>query len=320
MRAYCGQTRKMELVRRLELAGIGECTVLSRLVRTELSSTTNLNRSNIVGKKTGIAWCDGTFNPWWGCVKVSPACTNCYAATFDKRVGGEHWGPDSERRTFGDKHWNEPLKWNAAAEREGIRKRVFCASMADVFEGRPDLDEHRARLWQLIDETPNIDWLLLTKRPENIAKMIAWDVPKPNVWLGTTVENQKYANERIPHLVAVPAVVHFLSCEPQLGHIEVPAGIEWVISGCESGPKSRTSETAWYRTLRDSSAKRGAAFFLKQARLGTDGITPGKCSWIKGGDIVEQPYLDKVQHIAHPFSAKMPKPAKPKDSMLSALR
>lgn len=93
-----------------------------------------------MGKSTGIAWCDGTFNPWWGCVKVSPACTNCYAATFDRRIGGDHWGPGSERRTFGDKHWNEPLKWNAAAEQAGTRKRVFCASMADVFEGRSDLD------------------------------------------------------------------------------------------------------------------------------------------------------------------------------------
>ncbi len=161
-----------------------------------------------MGLETGIAWCDHTFNPWWGCVKISPACTNCYAATFDKRVGGAHWGPGSERRLFGDKHWAEPLKWDAAAKVARRRRRVFCASMADVFEGRAELDVHRQRLWALIDATPNLDWLLLSKRwgLEDVASMIPWgDTPKPNVWLGATAENQEYADRRSAALLAVPA-------------------------------------------------------------------------------------------------------------------
>jgi hypothetical protein len=113
-------------------------------------------------------------------------------------------GPAGERRFFGDAHWNEPRKWNKAAREAGVRKRVFCASMADVFEARDDLNGERLRLWQLIEETPWLDWQLLTKRPENIAKILTarWlENPRPNVWIGTTVEDQKRADERIEHLL-----------------------------------------------------------------------------------------------------------------------
>jgi protein gp37 len=173
---------------------------------------------------TSIEWCDFTFNPVWGCVKVSPACDNCYAAAFDHRLGGEHWGPHAPLKEFGDKHWAEPLKWNAAAERDGVRRRVFCASMADVFDNRWP-DGIRDRLWQLILATPGLDWLLLTKRPQNISKMLPpdWGNGYPNVWLGTTVENQEEADRRIPHLLAVPAAVRFLSCEPLLGPVDLTA-------------------------------------------------------------------------------------------------
>lgn len=132
-----------------------------------------------MGKDTGITWTDSTFNPWWGCEKVSPGCTNCYAATFDKRVGGDHWGAKAGRRFFGDKHWREPEKWNRDAAKSGERHRVFCASMADVFEDRDDLVQPRIRLFHLISETPNLDWLLLTKRPENIRRFYGGDgVPR----------------------------------------------------------------------------------------------------------------------------------------------
>jgi protein gp37 len=253
-----------------------------------------------MGKETGIAWCSHTFNPWWGCVKVSPACTNCYAATFDKRIGGDHWGPESDRRLFGDKHWSEPLKWNAAAKRDGVRRRVFCASMADVFEDRDDLDEHRARLWKLIDVTPNLDWMLLTKRADQIYRKIDWQIAKSNVWLGCTAEDQEWCDERATRLLGCPAVVHFLSVEPQLGPVVPPSGIKLVISGCESGPKARGTPSDWYRSLRDECIKIGAAFFLKQARMGADGISAGPGSWVKDRDIVELPYLDGVQHAAMP--------------------
>jgi protein gp37 len=248
--------------------------------------------------ETTISWTDFTFNPWWGCVKISPACTNCYAATFDKRVGGDHWGAKAERRFFGDKHWDEPRKWNEAAARGGVRRRVFCASMADVFEDRDDLVASRGRLWQLIDATPHLDWLLLTKRPENIASMMAplGQLPQ-NVWIGTTVESQEYAVARIPHLLAVPASVHFLSCEPLLGRLDLggreantiwtggdwlrrftlrdegrePAvvledrpRIDWVIAGAESGPRARPQNLDDFRSLRDQCARAGVPFFLKQ--------------------------------------------------------
>lgn len=304
-----------------------------------------------MGERSAISWTTHSFNPWWGCVKVSPACTNCYAAAFDHRLGGEHWGPKSPRKFFGDKHWDGPRKWNESAAKRGVRERVFCASMADVFEARNDLDDARTRLYQLIDATPHLDWLLLTKRPENIANLypVKWlaEMPK-NVWLGTTVENQEYANERIPHLLAVDAVVHFLSCEPLLGPvdlnaIQIPEArdglrfsalqrhhddrfgqsdtlLDWVIAGCESGPKSRECQVEWLRSLRDQCASAGVAFFLKQAveslepdshgfDVNPDGIIHEPIRFDDGskakgrgfgGAVIELPYLDDVQHAAFP--------------------
>lgn len=122
-----------------------------------------------MGKETGIEWTDHTFNPWWGCVKVSAACTHCYAETLAARWAFK-WGAAAAPRAFGDKHWNEPLAWNRKAIADGVRRRVFCASMADVFERRDNehgatLDALRARLWLLIEATPGLDWQLLTKRP-----------------------------------------------------------------------------------------------------------------------------------------------------------
>src|SRR5690349_17550018 len=127
-----------------------------------------------MAEQSGISWTDATFNPWWGCVKISPACHNCYAATWAQRFGVD-WGVDARRRVFPDTHWNDPIRWNRAGAKEGKRRRVFCASMADVFEtlpqGHPDTDairDARWRLWNLIQLTPWLDWLLLTKRPQSI--------------------------------------------------------------------------------------------------------------------------------------------------------
>lgn len=168
--------------------------------------------------KTTIEWTDYTFNPWWGCAKVSPGCKNCYAETFDKRVGGDHWGIGKPRRTMSAAYWKGPASWNRKAAADGVRRRVFCASMADVFDPEAP-DGLLEQLWQLIAETQNLDWLILTKRPERAREWIttAW----PNIWLGTSVESQKYADERIPHLLATPAVVRFLSCEPLLGPVDL---------------------------------------------------------------------------------------------------
>ena len=124
-----------------------------------------------MGATTEIAWTDRTFNPWWGCARVSPGCEHCYAEAWAKRTGRQLWGPHAARRTFGEAHWREPLRWNAVAEKSGIRSRVFCASMADIFEDLRALDQERCRLWTLIDATPWLDWQVLTKRPEQIARL-----------------------------------------------------------------------------------------------------------------------------------------------------
>lgn len=243
-----------------------------------------------MGKETAIEWTHHTFNPWWGCVRVSPACDHCYAETWAKRLGEDVWGPKSDRRFFGDTHWKEPLKWNTEAATQGVRRRVFCASMADVFENRPDLVPHRQRLLDLIDQTPHLDWLLLTKRIHLVKKQLpkGYNFPS-NVWLGTTVENQAEADKRIRHLLgfSTPAV-RFLSCEPLLGPLDLEAflfknengiRVDWVIAGGESGPGARPMEPQWPEDLRKQCIAAKVAFHFKQwghwapVELAADSIT-----------------------------------------------
>jgi protein gp37 len=224
-----------------------------------------------MAKNSSIEWTHHTFNPWWGCTKVSPGCKHCYAETFSRRIGIAIWGPRAERRLFGDAHWREPIKWNAEATRIGSRRRVFCASMADVFENRPELDQVRQRLWTLISNTPALDWLLLTKRPERVSKVVPWGETWPaNVWLGVTVENQHWAEKRIPILLSLPAAVRFLSCEPLLGPLDLTnwmrgnSRVDWVIAGGESGHKARPMNPGWARSLRDQCRTARIPFHFKQ--------------------------------------------------------
>lgn len=225
-----------------------------------------------MGEATAIGWTDHTFNGWWGCEKVSAACDNCYAATFAHRLGKELWGKDAPRRFFGDGHWREPLRWDAKAAEAGERRRVFASSMADVFEDRRDLDEHRARLFDLIVATPHLDWLLLTKRPQHIRRLVPsgwyeYGYPR-NVWLGTTVEDDRYARIRLPKLLAAgDAAVFFVSYEPALGPVDFSPWLEhldWIIAGGESGAGHRPPDVEWFRRVRDDCASEGVAFFLKQ--------------------------------------------------------
>jgi len=220
---------------------------------------------------THIEWtaaADGTpgatFNPWTGCTKVSAACDHCYAESWAKRSGLVQWGNYPRRRTSED-YWRQPLKWNRQAERTGVRRKVFCASLADVFDNQAPA-QWRSDLWALIELTPRLDWLLLTKRPQNIAKMLpsTWGTGWPNVWLGTTGENPEECR-RIDHLRRVPAVVRFLSCEPLLAEIRPDlTGISWVICGGESGPNARPMHPDWARSLRDQCQAAGVPFFFKQ--------------------------------------------------------
>lgn len=221
-----------------------------------------------MGKNSKIEWTHHTFNPWWGCVKISHACTHCYADTWARRVGMDLWGPKAPRRFFSDAHWRQPLLWDREAEKTGQRLRVFCASMADVFEDRRDLDKPRTRLWELIEETPHLDWLLLTKRPEHIGRLGMRGAWPANVWLGTTVEDQRTAEERVPHLAAQSAKVRFISAEPLLGPVDLTRwlgdSLHWVIAGGESGGKARIVSPTWIRSLRQQCRSGKVGFHFKQ--------------------------------------------------------
>lgn len=179
-----------------------------------------------MAENSKISWTHHTFNPWMGCAKVSPGCKHCYAETLvTGRMGLPVWGAHADRKITADSTWKEPYRWQKKARAAGERHRVFCASLADVFEPRPELAPVRARLFSMIESTPDLDWLLLTKRPERMAQLAAeagWCEWWPsNVWAGTTAENQEEADRRIPHLLQVPAKVRFLSCEPLLGPLDL---------------------------------------------------------------------------------------------------
>lgn len=267
-----------------------------------------------MGENSGIQWTDHTFNPWIGCTKVSPGCDHCYAETWAKRYGTATWGSGEPRHLTSESNWQQPLKWNRQAEAEGKRLRVFCASLADVFDNEVP-SEWRARLFDIIHSTPYLDWLLLTKRIGNVNKMLAsWaciDKLWPNVWLGASIVNQEEANRDIPKLLATPAKVRFLSLEPLLGPVDlsgIPANlnplpqheawdwfnaltgcgefqgeyagapdypkIDWVIVGGESGPGARPMSPHWVRDLRNQCINSGVPFFFKQW---------GEWGWWQGG-------------------------------------
>jgi len=224
-----------------------------------------------------IEWTDHTFNPWIGCTKVSPLCEHCYAETMmDLRYGRVKWGLEGTRVRTTPQYWRQPVRWNQAAQRDEQRRRVFCASLADVFEDRPDLAPWRGDMFKLVDKTQHLNWLLLTKRPENIGRMWPTRVEssdletnvRENVWLGTSVGTQKTAGISVPRLRAwrefVPVL--FLSVEPLLGPISrLPLdGIDWVIVGGESGHDARSMEEEWVLEIKQQCDAADVAFFFKQ--------------------------------------------------------
>lgn len=194
-----------------------------------------------MGEGSRIEWTDHTFNPWIGCTKVSEACRHCYAETYADRYQIATWGPGGTRKRTAESTWAQPRKWSRQAKAEGVKRFVFCASLADIFEARDDLDPIRADLWRLIEECDGLTWLLLTKRPEEIRRRVpaAWLEPggwPAHVWAGTSVEDQPAADTRIPHLLGVPAPVRFLSMEPLLGPVDL--GKLWPM--CWSHPARMT--------------------------------------------------------------------------------
>jgi protein gp37 len=242
-----------------------------------------------MAENSKIQWCHHTFNPWRGCTKVSAECDLCYAERDSKRFPAIRgvWGKYGTRVIASDAMWKEPLKWNRKAETEGERKRVFCASLADVFEGVETMpmeavhpiSNARFRLFALMASTPDLDWLLLTKRPDNMARFFKhqgyhafndyrleteqW--PARNIWCGTSVGVQK-TKYRIDQLREVNAVTRFLSIEPlleDLGELDL-AGIHWVIVGGESGPRSRPFDIAWARSIIQQCKAADVPVFVKQ--------------------------------------------------------
>lgn len=286
-----------------------------------------------MAENSKIEWCDHTFNPWEGCTKVSPGCANCYAEARNSRFGGgcaPNWGPGKPRRRTSEANWKKPLRWDREAANNDMsrelagdnphRPRVFSASLADWLDIEVPL-EWRVDFLELVRTTPNLDWLLLTKRPELwlplIEGSIRWIEALPdwsdvgphkyaalrdwlgdwvlfrrapaNVWIGTTVEDQTRADQRIPELLKIPARVRFLSCEPLLGPVNVAnwgwrntrdsdARIHWVICGGESGPNARPMHPDWARSLRDQCAAAGVPYFFKQ--FGE--WAPGECLTKRG--------------------------------------
>lgn len=253
-----------------------------------------------------IEWTTHTSNFWWGCFKVSDGCKNCYAETWANRWGKSIWGPPATtQREYKKAAWRDVPKWDKQARAAGVRHRVFVQSMADFFEDHPLVIQWRRDAMALMSQCTNLDFQVLTKRPENISQMmpLEWCIKWPDhIWAGTSVENQQTADERIPHLLEVPARVRFLSMEPLLGPVNLdqyfgllpgntwaeclcneidPAdrpcitcesrhalgemsGINWIIVGGESGPNKRPIDLDWARSIRDQCQTAGVPFFMKQ--------------------------------------------------------
>lgn len=269
-----------------------------------------------MGERTTISWCDHTFNLWWGCEHAisgpgqpgtAPECDNCYAEAMDHRLGGKHWGPGAERRFFGPAYWAKLKKWDAAAGAAGERRRVFVSSMSDVGEIHPDpvirqrMDDALNSFWWHARYSEHLDYLLLTKRPENFRAVLSWTArrgppardespPWRNIWGGTTC-GARSSLWRVEELKRVPLGVRFVSIEPLIEHITVdewrdalldpisgkPA-IHWMIVGAESGRNARPCHEDWVRSARDAAIMSGVKFHFKQ--------------WNDGKRVVHLPMLD----------------------------
>ena len=224
-----------------------------------------------MAEKTGIAWTDSTFNPWIGCTKVGPGCDHCYAEALDKRhrwKGDTHWGVGKPRMRTSRSNWAKPLAWNRARLKDGKTHRVFCASLADVFDNEVP-EEWRIDLFDLIHATPALTWLLLTKRIGNVQKMFPGG-HYDNAWIGATMVNREEARRDAPKLLAVQGFAkRFVSFEPAIEAVdwaEFP-GIDWIIVGGEStqaGHAARPFDLAWARTTVQQCKDAGVPAFVKQ--------------------------------------------------------
>lgn len=278
-----------------------------------------------MGEVTGIQWCHSTINFWRGCSRVSEGCRLCYAEAMSRRnpaVLGT-WGPDGTRPIASESKWREMSRWNEDAANAGERRRVFCGSLMDIWEDRPDLVGPRIRGLSMASCTKSLDWLFLSKRPENIKPILSdgrirygketlswWErisrKPMSNWWFGCTVENQRRARERIPILLEVPASIRFLSCEPLLEPLDLSpwlstGGIHWVIVGGESnqgGGKAASLCLSWVEELVGQCKDHNVPVFVKQ--LGSRPVAEGLGLKLKdrhGGEMAEWPPWLRVREI-----------------------
>ncbi len=281
-----------------------------------------------MAENSKIEWTDNTANFWWGCFKVSPGCQHCYADTLAKRYGKAIWGPaKTTDRELKKGIWKELPKWNEQAKSEGIRRRVFVQSMADFFEDHPQVVDWRRDALHLISQLKNLDFQILTKRPENINRMIeagtgrradAWFADCSHVWIGTSVENQVTADERIPELLKVPAAVRFLSMEPLLGPVSFKSGwiipyrvehddgspteyytsqVDWVIVGGESGHNARAFDLSWAYSIVSQCEAACVPVFMKQFGNNPKSVQWGYKITGKGGDWNEWPVDLRVRQF-----------------------
>lgn len=250
-----------------------------------------------MGENTSIEWTNHTFNAWIGCTKVSAECDHCYAADLSRFRGWAEWGPGAPRKILSDATWRNPIIWNRKCAETGVRHRVFCSSLADVFDVEAPAGQ-RDRLWRLIRETPHLDWLLLTKRPHLAPKYLPadWGNGYSNVWLGVTVGVRK-SQWRLAELRKIPARVRFVSIEPLLEALPDLdlSGFQWAIIGGESGPGARPMDRAWAIAIIDQCKAAGVAVFFKQK-----GVVLARslgCRDKKGGDFAEFPLEFRVREF-----------------------
>ncbi|WP_019156636.1 DUF5131 family protein [Robertmurraya massiliosenegalensis] len=208
---------------------------------------------------SSIEWTEATWNPVTGCNKVSDGCKHCYAERMAKRLFamGNPRYINGFKVTLHNDLINVPRKWNKP-------KRIFVNSMSDLFHEEIPL-EFIKQVFKTMNETPHHSYQVLTKRPERVVELANILNFTPNIWMGTSIENEKVIH-RIDILKHVPAVIRFLSCEPLLGPLDNLDlnNIHWVIAGGESGPGARPMEADWVRSIRDQCNEQKVAFFFKQ--------------------------------------------------------
>ena len=285
-----------------------------------------------MGVSTKIEWCHHTWSPWHGCTRVSPGCQHCYAERLSIRnpdVLGQ-WGPKGTRVV--SKSWSKPIVWSRSARKSGERRRIF-PSLCDWLEDRPELVEPREFFAATIEASANLDWLLLTKRPGNIGladDAFGWDTRAhglpPNVWHGTSVEDQERAASRLDDLLKTRSIFHWVSAEPLLGPLNLApwmgiihedqigasnpdqtyifhdpwmAGIDWVVIGGESGPNARPCDLSWVRSIIEQCQLDRVSVYVKQ--LGSNPTEGGKrvpgIRDPKGGDINEWPIDLRIREM-----------------------